>query len=253
MKTRSFVPSFIVSSLSIFAILSCDQTPASSVDEVRTEHNSSIIASLNIGSYGSVEFFETEPGCLVTSATVSSMDALAPYKGLNPVEFYEALSGSDAPVCLVAAYQRAKDAAKTQSNEVPPPDFKNDELITDATADELAKTKMEFNEFVSAYCMGMGIVDFGTCIGDATGSSSYQVWAAEMYNYVHAKQGSLTFKTQWWNSSTNQWVTMNNQTVYQGQTKSYSFVGITRYRRISVSNATSDIYHYAFMGYEVAQ
>jgi hypothetical protein len=98
--------------------------------------------------------------------------------------------------------------------------------------------------------MGMGTVDFGTCIGDATGNATYQVWASEMYNYVHAKQGSVTFKTQTWSSSTNQWVTNNSQTVYQGQTKSYSFVGTTKYRKVSVSNATGDIYHYCFMGRE---
>ncbi len=245
--------SLAVSSLSLIAIFSCNQTPTSGENEGTTEQNSGIIAFLDIGSSGSVEFFETEPGCLVTSATVSSMDALAPYKGLNPVAFYEALSGSEAPASLVAAYQRAMDAAKIQTKELPPPDFRNDGLIADANSAELAKTQMEFNEFVSMYCMGMGEVDFGRCVGDATGYASFQVWAAEMYNYVHAKQGNITFKTQWWNSSTNQWVTMNSQTVYQGQTKSYSFVGITRYRRVSVSNAVGDIYHYAFMGYEVAQ
>lgn len=253
MKTTSSVLSLIVSSLSILALVSCNQTPTSGENDVKTEQNSGIIASLDFGRDCSVEFFESEPGCLVTSSTFSSIGAFAPYKGLNPVELYEAISESDAPASLVAAYQRAMDAAKIQSNEPPPPDFKDDELIKDANSAAMAKTKMDANEFISTYCMGLGEADFGACQVDQTGSASYQKWAAEMYNHVHAKQGSVTFKTQWWNSSNNTWVTMNSQTVYQGQTKTYSFVGTTRYRKVSVSNATGDIYHYAIAGYEVAQ
>lgn len=253
MKTTSIVLSLSVSILSMLVPLSCNQSPASGDNKVKSEQNSEIIASLDFENGGSVEFYESEPGCLVTAATFSSLKASAPYKGLNPVELYEALSGSDAPARLVAAYQRARDSAKTQSKEPPPPDFRSGEGIKESDAAGVAKTQMDANEFVMTYCMSMGEVDYGTCMWDQEGSSSWSCWAAEMYNYVHSEDGAILFKTQWWDSNQKIWRTMNSQWVYAGQTKSYSFVGITRYRKVSVSNATGKHYHYVYYAYEVAQ
>lgn len=253
MKTNSLVLSLVVSSLSVFSIVSCNQMPASGENEVKTEQNSTIVASLDFGSEGSVEFIEPEPGLLITSATFPSIDAMAPYKDLNAVELYEALSGSDAPASLVTAYRKAKEAAKTESNEPPPPDFKDDELVTEENSDALAKTQMSANEFAIAYCMGIGICDFGTCVGDANGYSSYYKWGAEWYNHVHAKQGNVFHTVQRWNSNLRRWEYVKAVWIYQGQTHSYSLTGTTRYYKASVSYAASSTYHYAYMGYEVAR
>lgn len=251
MKTTSFVLSLIVSSLSMFAVVSCNQMPASGSEEAQVEQNSGVIASLDFGSDGKVEFIEVEPGGLLTSATYSSIEAFAPYKDLNPVELYETLSESEAPASLVAAYQQAKAAAKTESNITPPPDFKNDEVIKEDNSQELAKTQMNFNEFAMTYCMGIGECDFGTCVGNATAKTEYSVYAGQMYNYVHSEDGWIRFRSHYWTGSS--WFQLNNQWVGPEQTKSNSYIGVTRYIKETVDYAAGKHYHYAFMGYQVAQ
>lgn len=247
MKCRMSVLSGVVVLLSMFVIVSCNQGPVSNSEVVQPVQNSGVIAELGFGDGGKIMFEETEPGCLVTTGTANTMEAFAPYKDLDPVELYEAVSGSEAPASLIAANQRAVAAAKTESDVLPPPDLKeNVEPPKDDNSVKMAKAMMSGSTFSSTYCSDCLSYDFSSCMTYRTGDHSYTKNCSLIRNYIHPYRGRVRFQAQYWNGSS--YVTVRDYIVLEGSVYYYAVAGAKKYRRMVVCEASGDGLHYVHKG-----
>jgi hypothetical protein len=236
-----------ITALSMIALVSCNDIAPMKTTEQEIVESLKTIASIDLGKVGMVEFIETEPGNLVTTGLFASIETMAPYKDLNPVELYERMSGKKAPVELVDAYQRALDAAKEPTNVVPPPDLDVNEAIQgNDKADKVAKPYMSSWEFETEYCGNLTSYDFSICLTNRTGDNWYTRNCSLIINYISPYRGTVRFQAEYWTGSA--YFTHYDRQVEQDYTLFYSISGAKRYRRMKIIEASGDGYHHVHKG-----
>ena len=227
-------------SLVLFIFMSCNNTAPTNTSE--NNERLSPIASVNLGAEGTLEFFETEPGCLTAAGQFSSIETMAPYQDMNFIELFESMSGNTAPAALKEAYQRALSAADVSSEDAPP----SSASLPDDGDNKLAKTTMTASAFISAYCSDLTDYDFSTCMTSRTGNHSYTRNCSYIRNYINPYRGTVRFQAQYWNGSS--YVTAYDVVIPEDYVWYYAVAGAQKYRRMQVIEAADDGLHYTHKG-----
>ena len=240
----------IISSLSMLLIVSCSNQP---VQEEITASSSemNIVASIDVGEKGKIDFVEEEPGCLVVSGLFLMEDFSPAFQSMNPVELYEAFKGEKAPAALKKAFRKVLEMRNEKAvSVVPKPEIPEipevPELNNDDGPEGLSKTTMSAEDFEDNCCVEY-CVEFLECFTNRSSDMGYLKNCYEMKSWTNSYTGSVTFYAYYWNGSS--WILQYTKQVTQGMTWAFTVWGSKRWRYFYVhKNNSSDRFHFSVMG-----
>lgn len=247
MKHTSIILTSLTLSVALLVFISCsDLSPVKTVSN-DTDNHMNPIASVDIGAEGKVEFFEPEPGCLITEGVYSSQEALAFCKELDPVALYEYFSGETAPDALKEAHKRSQSSVKGSSQNAV---SVNDDINGDINGEVipvLKKTNMSASDFIAQFCNDVTDFDFSVCLTNRTGNNAYIRTCTYWKYIVNPYRGNVVFKYLRWNGSS--YEVIRQRQVLEGKWYSYAVASQSPVKRkFELNEANDDGYHYCHKG-----
>jgi hypothetical protein len=198
------------------------------------------IVELDLGAEGSIQFYEVDSEEILVTGLFNSKETALDLDGKNSLEVYEYFTGDEAPDVLQQAYADVQAAMMTDTNTT----GGNMDVIPPQNND----TRMSGSEFQSRYCPFGANFDFIYCWVNCTNDYTIQLKVHDMYNRIHADNGSIGAYHKYYKWP--RWRTVVNTTLLQGQTLWTYSSGIRRSRKTRVYNGSGDNWHLAVTGYE---
>ena len=225
-----------------------DTEPSKSVEANSKMEN--LIAQIDLGAKGYVDFVETEPGEIIVDATIASPEIL-PDDELTPVALYEYVSGEAAPEQLVAAYHKVEQGLGSDDVQ-----NRDEDLLAGAIIDTKhesigAKLDISASEFQRRFCPGRftgnKVPDYGYCLLNRTNTTKITRGNCySMYTYASPYRGTIRHRLRY--KSGGKWVVFRDKNVLQGYWSYIAQYGSKRGRESTVFEAAGDGYHHTVFG-----
>ncbi|MCB0396587.1 MAG: hypothetical protein KDD36_08040 [Flavobacteriales bacterium] len=197
----------------------------------------SLIASLDLGAKGFINFSRLDDGELIVSGVVSTEGVLPNVnEQLPPADLYTLVSGKEAPKALIEAYEEVMSKYSTQG-----------EVRKDQTAEGVIENTplMSSGTFKDKYCPQNW--DYLYCWTNRTGTSYVEAYKYSMHSHASPYRGSVRHRLRY--KSFGSWKLVRDYVTEVGETTLFSCYGpLRRTRESKVFEASGDGYHHSIYG-----